>query len=240
VEEGIADGVDQVRRAVRYQIKHGVQLIKCCASGGVIASRGAAGAQQYSTEELAAIADEAHRRGLLVAAHCHGDTAVNAALDAGIDCIEHGFMITDQTIQRMIDTDTFLVSTTALAENWDVSRHPKEMQAKAAEVFPKAKQSLSKAIEAGVKIASGSDAPAIWHGRNAEELVVLVKRGMTPLQAIRAATVVGAELIEAESLGRIAPDMLADIIGVPGDPLTDITTTQQVRFVMKDGKIYKR
>ena len=107
------------------------------------------GAQQYSTEELAAIADEAHRRGLRVAAHCHGDTAVNAALDAGIDCIEHGFMITDDTIQRLVDTGTFLVSTNALTENWDVSRHPPELQAKAADVFPKAKESLSKAIEAG-------------------------------------------------------------------------------------------
>ena len=240
VEEGIADGVDEVRRAVRYQIKHGAQLIKCCASGGVIASKGPSGAQQYSTEELAAIADEAHRRGLRVATHCHGDTAVNAALDAGIDCIEHGFMITDDTIQRLVDTDTFLVSTNALTENWDLSKWPAPMQAKAAEVFPKAKESLSKAIEAGVKIANGSDAPAIWHGRNAEELVVLVKRGMTPLQAIRAATTVSAELIEADDLGRLAPEMQADIIGVPGDPLRDITVTQQVAFVMKAGRVYKR
>jgi imidazolonepropionase-like amidohydrolase len=240
VEEGIADGIDDVRRAVRYQIRHGAKLIKCCASGGVISATGPAGAQQYSTEEMAAIVDEAHRRGVRVAAHCHGDTAVNAALDAGIDCIEHGFMITDDTIQRMVDTGTFLVSTNALTENWDVSRHAAEMRAKAAEVFPKAKESLSKAIEAGVKIASGSDAPAVWHGRNAEELVVLVKRGMTPLQAIRAATTVSADLIEAPDLGAIAPEMYADIIGVPGDPLTDITVTQQVRFVMKDGKVHKR
>ena len=201
---------------------------------------GPAGAQQYSTEELTAIADEAHRRGLRVATHAHGDTAVNAALDAGIDCIEHGFMITDDTIQRLVDTGTFLVSTNALTENWDVSRHPPELQAKAAEVFPKAKESLSKAIEAGVKIASGSDAPAIWHGRNAEELVVLVQRGMTPLQALRAATTVSADLIDAPDLGRIAPGMLADVIGVPGDPLTDITTTQRVAFVMKAGRVYKR
>jgi imidazolonepropionase-like amidohydrolase len=239
-EEGIADGVDQVRRAVRYQLKHGARLIKCCASGGVIASHGPAGAQQYSNEELAAIADEAHRRGVRVAAHCHGDDAVNACIDAGIDCIEHGFMITDDTIQRMVDTGTFLVSTTALTENWDVSRHPTAFQAKAADVFPKARRSLSKAIEAGVKIACGSDAPAIWHGRNADELVVLVKRGMTPLQAIRAATTVSAELIEAHDLGRIAPEMHADLIGVPGNPLDDITLTQQVRFVMKGGKIHKR
>ncbi len=240
LEEGIADGVDEVRKAVRYQIKHGVDLIKCCASGGVMTDSGPAGAQQYSTDELSAIADEAHRRGLKVATHCHGDVAVNAALDAGIDCIEHGFMITGDTIQRLVDTDTFLVSTNALTENWDVSAHPRSIQARAAEVFPKSKESLSNAIEAGVKIASGSDAPAIWHGRNAEELVVLVKRGMSPLQAIRAATVVSAELVDAPDLGRIAPGMLADIVGVPGDPLSDITVTQQVAFVMKDGKVYKR
>ncbi len=240
VEEGIADGIDEVRKAVRYQLRHGAKVIKCCASGGVISLTGPAGAQQYSTEEMTVIAEEAHRRGIKVATHAHGDTAVNAALDAGIDCIEHGFMIGDETIQRMVELGTFLVSTNALTENWDVSNQPKAAQAKAAEVFPKAKASLTKAIEAGVKIACGSDAPAIWHGRNAEELVVLVKRGMTPLQAIRAATTVSADLIDAPDLGRIAPEMLADIIGVPGDPLTDITVTQQVKFVMKDGKVYKR
>ena len=240
VEEGIANGIDEVRRAVRYQIRHGAKLIKCCASGGVISATGPAGAQQYSTEELTVIADEAHRRGLKVATHCHGDTAVNAALDAGIDCIEHGFMITAPTIQRMVDTGTFLVSTNALTENWDVSRHPAALQAKAADVFPKAKQSLTDAIKAGVKVACGSDAPAIWHGRNAEEVVVLVKRGMTPLQALQAATTVCAELIDAEDLGRIAPGMLADIVGVPGNPLDDITLTQRVKFVMKDGHVYKR
>jgi imidazolonepropionase-like amidohydrolase len=239
VEEGIADGIDEVRKAVRYQIKHGAKLIKCVASGGVMTPTGPPGAQQYSTEELAAIADEAHRRGLKVATHCHGDTAVNAALDAGIDCIEHGFMISDDTIQRLVDTDTFLVSTSALTENWDISDQPPSLQAKAADIFPKAKESLSRAIEAGVKIALGTDAPAIWHGRNAEELEVLVKRGMTPLQAIRAATTVSADLIDAPDLGRIAPGMLADIIGVAGDPLTDIAAFRHVAFVMKDGAVYK-
>lgn len=240
VEEGIADGIDEIRRAVRYQIKHGAKLIKCCASGGVMTPTGPSGAQHYSNEELAAIAEEAHRRGLKVATHCHGDTAVNAAIDAGIDCIEHGFMISDETIQRLVDTGTFLVSTQALTENWDISKQSPEMQAKAAEVFPKARESLSRAIAAGVKVACGTDAPAIFHGRNAEELVILVKRGMTPLQAIRAATTVAADLIDAPELGRIAPGMLADIVGVPGKPLEDITVTQQVKFVMKDGRVYKR
>ena len=179
VEEGIADGIDEVRKAVRYQIKHGAQLIKCVASGGVMTQTGPPGAQQYSTEELTAIAEEAHRRGLRVATHCHGDVATNAALDAGIDCIEHGFMITEPTIQRLVDTGTFLVSTNALTENWDTSHQPKALQAKAAEIFPKAKESLTKAIEAGVKIALGTDAPAIFHGRNAQEMEILVARGMS-------------------------------------------------------------
>ncbi len=239
VEEGIADGVSEVRKAVRYQITHGAKLIKCCASGGVMTQTGPPGAQQYSTEELVAIADEAHRRGLRVATHCHGDQAVNAALDAGIDCIEHGMMIGDDTIARLVDTGTFLVSTCALTENWDISDQPQALQAKAAQVFPKAKESLSKAIEAGVKIALGTDAPAIWHGRNAEELEVLVQRGMTPIQAIRAATTVSADLIDMPELGRIAPEMLADIVGVSGDPLSDISTFRRVPFVMKDGAVVK-
>jgi len=239
IEEGIADGVSEVRKAVRYQITHGAKLIKCCASGGVMTPTGPPGAQQYSTEELTAIADEAHRRGLRVATHAHGDQAVNAALDAGIDCVEHGMMIGDNTIQRMVDTGTFLVSTCALTENWDISDQPKSLQTKAGIVFPQAKESLTKAIEAGVKVALGTDAPAIFHGRNAEELEVLVRRGMTPIQAIRSATTVAADLIDMPDLGRIAPEVLADIIGVTGDPLTDITTFQRVPFVMKDGKVVK-
>ena len=162
-------------------------------------------------------------------------------MDAGIDCVEHGMMIGDDTIQRLVDTGTFLVSTCALTENWDISGQPKSLQAKAAVVFPKAKESLSKAIEAGVKVALGTDAPAIFHGRNAEELDVLVKRGMSPIQAIRSATTVAADLIQMDhELGRIAPEMLADLIGVVGDPLADVTTFQRVPFVMKDGKVVKR
>lgn len=239
VEEGIANGISEVRRAVRYQIKHGAKLIKVCASGGVMSHTGPAGAQQYSDEELAAIADEAHRAGLKVAAHAHGDDGIRACIRAGIDCIEHGSLATDETIASMVEHGTFLVPTTYLADAMDVSHAAPALQAKAAEVFPRAKQTISKAIAAGVKIACGTDAPAIPHGRNAHELAALVDRGMTPLQALRAATLTSADLIDVDDRGRLEAGLLADVIAVPGDPLTDITVTQQVCFVMKGGKVYR-
>ncbi len=238
VEEGIADGVDEVRRAVRYQIKHGARLIKVCASGGVMSHTGQPGAQHYSDEELRAIVDEAHRRGLRVAAHTHGADAIRAAVEAGIDCIEHGFLIDDDAIALMVKRGTFLVPTTFLADGMDVSKAAPELQAKAAEMFPRARASVRAAIEAGVRIAVGTDAPAIPHGRNASELVALASRGMSPLAVLRAATVTAAELLDVTDRGRLAEGLLADIIAVPGDPLRDITVTQDVRFVMKGGKVF--
>jgi imidazolonepropionase-like amidohydrolase len=238
VEEGIANGVDEVRRAVRYQIKHGARLIKVCVSGGVMSLTGAPGAQHYSDEELRAIVDEAHRRGLRVAAHTHGADAVRAAVEAGIDCIEHGFLVDDDAIALMVEHGTFLVPTTFLADAMDVSKAAPELRAKAAEMFPRARASVRAAYEAGVKIAVGTDAPAIPHGKNAGELVALVSRGMAALDVLRAATVNAAELIDVTDRGRLAPGLLADVIGVPGDPLQDIAVTQDVRFVMKGGKVF--
>ncbi|WP_040700291.1 metal-dependent hydrolase family protein [Nocardia vinacea] len=238
LEEGIANGVDEVRKAVRYQIKHGAQLIKICVSGGVMSLTGAPGAQHYSDEELRAIVDEAHRRGLKVAAHTHGAEAVKHAVEAGIDCIEHGFLIDDEAIKMMVAAGTWLVPTTRLADAMDVSKADPALQAKAAEMFPKARTSVRAAYQAGVKIAVGTDAPAIPHGRNADELVALVDRGMSPIDVLRAATVRAAELIDVTDRGRLAEGQLADIIGVPGDPLRDITVTQNVRFVMKGGKVH--
>ena len=239
VEEGVANGVDEVRKAVRYQIKYGAKLIKVCASGGVMSHTGPAGAQQYSNDELRAIVDEAHRAGLKVAAHAHGDEGIRAAIEAGIDCIEHGSLMTDETLDLMIERGTFLVPTTYLADGMDVSHAPPELQAKAAEVFPRAKETISKAIAKGARIACGTDAPAMPHGRNAKELIALVDRGMTPIQAIRAATTVSAELIDVTDRGRLEPGLLADIIAVGGNPLEDITVLEDVRFVMKGGKVFR-
>lgn len=238
VEEGIANGVDEIRRAVRYQIKHGAQLIKVCCSGGVMSLTGPPGAQHYSDEELRAIVDEAHRRGLRVAAHTHGADAVKHAVAAGIDCIEHGFLVDDEAIAMMVEHGTYLVTTRRLAEGMDVSHAPPELQAKAAEMFPRARKSLLAAYEAGVKIAVGTDAPAIPHGRNADELVTLADWGLPPLAVLRAATVIAAELIDATDRGRLAEGQLADVIAVPGNPLEDITVTRNVSFVMKGGKVY--
>jgi imidazolonepropionase-like amidohydrolase len=237
VEEGIANGVSEVRKAVRYQIKHGAELIKVCASGGVMSHTGPAGAQQYSDEELRTVVDEAHRAGLKVAAHAHGDAGIRAAVLAGIDCIEHGSLMSDDTIELMVERDRFLVPTTYLADGMDLSHAAPELQAKAAEVFPRAKRTISKAIARGVRIACGTDAPAIPHGKNAKELLALVDRGMTPLQALRAATTVSAELIGVDDRGRLESGLLADIIAVPGDPLSDIGVTEDVRFVMKGGQV---
>lgn len=238
LEEGLANGVDEVRKAVRYQIKHGAQLIKICASGGVMSHTGEPGAQHYSDEELAAIVDEAHRRGLKVAAHTHGASAVIHAVRAGVDCIEHGFLIDDETIELMVEKGTWLVPTQYLAEAMDISHAAPELQDKAAVLFPKARSSVLAAYKAGVKIALGTDAPAIPHGRNAGELVTLVDRGLAPVDVLRAATVNSAELLGVTDRGRLAPGLLADVIGVPGNPLEDMTVTQDVRFVMKGGKTF--
>jgi imidazolonepropionase-like amidohydrolase len=240
VGEGIANGVGEVRSCVRYQIRHGAQVIKVSASGGVMSHGTRPGSQQYSDEELEAIADEAHRAGIRVAAHAIGDRAIRACVRAGIDCIEHGFLATDETLQMMAEHGTFLVSTTYLTDAMDIARAAPELQKKAAEVFPRAKSMFPRAIAAGVKIACGTDAPAVPHGHNARELAALVARGMSPAQALRAATVTCAELVERDDeLGRLREGYLADIIAVRGDPTRDVTVTQDVRFVMKDGHVYK-
>ena len=184
VEEGIADGVDEVRRAVRYQIKHGAQLIKCCASGGVMSPTGAAGAQQYSTEELTAIAEEAHRRGLRVATHAHGDAAVNAALDAGIDCIEHGNGLTEAHLDQMVAHRVALVPTVLQTDKFPVyvaaarGKFP-AYAATMEDLHRRRRDVLMAAYEAGVALYVGSDGGgSARHGCLDEEIVAMVEMGL--------------------------------------------------------------
>lgn len=239
VEEGIANGVDEVRKAVRYQLKYGAQGIKVSASGGVMSHSGLAGAQQYSDEELRAIVDEAHRAGIRVAAHCHGTDAIKAAIRAGIDCLEHFSLADDEGLQMALDHGTFVVPTAALPENMDLSRAAPELVKKAKEVWPRSFETYSKAIQLGIRIATGTDAPAVPHGAIHLELEALVRRGMTPAGALRASCVVGAELIDAPDAGQLKAGYQADIIAVPGDPTVEIEAIRDVRFVMKAGRIYR-
>lgn len=236
---GTADGPDEVMKAVRYQIKHGAQWIKICATAGVLSFEGPVGAQQLSMEEMEAIVEEAARHGVKVAAHAHGAEGILAAVEAGVASIEHGSVLTDEIIERMKQKGTYLVPTTYLADAIDLDQLPPPIRAKAEWILPRAKESIRKAIEAGVNIAYGTDAAVYPHGLNARELNTLVQRGMTPLEALRTATVHAAKLLEVTDRGTLAAGKLADVIAVPGNPLEDITVTERVVFVMKDGRIYK-
>jgi imidazolonepropionase-like amidohydrolase len=237
---GIADGADAFVRAVRYQIKHGAKVIKICATAGVLSFEDSVGAQQMSPEELRAVADEAHRHGLKVAAHAHGTAGIIAASEAGIDSIEHGSIITEKAAKVMKKNGTWLVSTLYLARAIDWDSVPPALEAKGRAVMPLADESFKLALRRGLKIALGTDAAVYPHGDNAKELSVHVELGQSPAAVIRSATSATAELFGIEDRGQIGTGMLADIIAVDGDPLKDITTLENVGFVMKAGVIYKR
>jgi imidazolonepropionase-like amidohydrolase len=238
IESGVADGVDAVVRAVRYQIKHGAQVIKICATAGVLSFEGPVGAQQLSEEEMRAIVEEAHRHGLRVAAHAHGTEGILAAVRAGVNSIEHGSMLSDEAIALMKAQGTYLVPTTSLADRIDLNNLPPPIRSKAERLIPLARESVSRAIRAGVKIAFGTDAAVIPHGTNATEFAALVRRGMKPVDAIRAATLYAADLLGVDDRGVIAPGKLADLVAVPGNPLEDIRVTERVSWVMKAGVEY--
>ena len=205
---------------MRYQVRHGAKLIKVSASGGVMSHSTAPGAQQYSDDEFAAIADEAHRAGVRVAAHAVGDSAIRACIRAGIDCIEHGFLATDDTIQMMVDHGTFLVSTTYLTEAMAIDRIAPELRKKAEVVFPQAQAMLPKAIAAGVRIACGTDAPA---DPARPERQGTVRAGRPRHDADAGAPGRDGHQRRADRGRRRTragsrPGYLADIIAVPGDP----------------------
>jgi imidazolonepropionase-like amidohydrolase len=238
-KDGVANGPWEVVEAVRYQIKHGAQVIKTCATAGVLSMEGPVGAQQYTEEELKAMVDEAARHGVKVAAHAHGLEGIKAAIRAGVATIEHGSYLDDEARAMMKQRGTVFVPTVYLADRIPLAALPPLVRAKAESVLPVMRDGLRKAIAAGVKIGFGTDAGVYPHGENAGEFALYVKAGMTPLEALRTATTGAAEVLGKTDRGAIAAGRLADLIAVPGDPLQDITATQHVNWVMLGGKVLK-
>ena len=240
--DGVADGIPAVQQKVRQNIKYGADLIKVCATGGVLSKGDDPQASQYTLEELKAIAADAHRLGRKVAAHAHGGQGILWAAEAGIDSIEHGSYINDEAIAMMKKNGTYLVPTLYL-EDWMLANGhlPAFYEQKMKDVSAVAKKNIQHAMESGVKIALGTDAAVYPHGLNAHELDVYVNQlHMTPLAAIQSATINAADLMNWTSkTGSIDPGKWADIIATEGNPLTDIKQLQTIKFVMKSGQVYK-
>jgi imidazolonepropionase-like amidohydrolase len=239
-EQGVADGPDGVIEAVRRQIKYGARVIKICATAGVLSFEGPAGAQQFTQEEMRAAVEEAARHGLRVAAHAHGTEGIKAAVRAGVASIEHGSMLDDEAVRLMRERGTFLVPTSYLTVPLLQMELPEAYMRKAREVAPHMRESLRRAIRGGVRVAFGTDAGVYPHGDNAREFAVYVEAGMSPLEAMRSATVHAAELLDVADRGAIAEGLLADLVAVPGNPLVDIRVTERPIFVMVGGVIVRR
>ena len=241
---GVADGVPAVMAKVRENIKYGSDVIKICATGGVLSQGDNPELEQYSPEEMRAIIQEAHRLGRKTAAHAHGAQGIRDAVLAGIDSIEHGSFINEEDIQLMKERGTYLVPTLYLGD-WFLENYQKlgltdNMVSKAKYVMPEARQHVARAFQEGVKVAFGTDAAVYPHGLNAHEFAVMVKLGMTPLAAIQAATLNAADLLGwADRVGSLEPGHFADLIAVEGDPLQDVTVLQDVKVVMKGGEMVK-
>ncbi len=242
--ENVATGPWEMRARVRKNIKYGVDLIKTCSTGGVFSKGTVLGAPQGTVEELKAIADEAHARGLKVASHAHGTIGIQNAVEAGIDTIEHASFLDDKTI-RMIKKNGVFLSMDIYNTEYTLSKGkengvPEESLQKEREVGTVQRESFSNAVKANVKIVLGTDAAIYPHGDNAKQLSRMVEFGMNNAQAISAATNVAAQALGKDDLiGRLAIGYSADIIAVKGNPLDDITTLEEVSFVMKEGKVYK-
>ena len=242
--EGVADGVEGVQHKVRETIKYGADLIKICATGGVLSHGDNPQASQYTLEEMKAIVADAHRLGHKVAAHAHGAQGILWASQAGVDSIEHGSYIDDAAIAEMQKDGTYLVPTLYLAdwflEHAEQVHVPPEMIAKGRTVMAAARKNIAHAFASGVKVAFGTDAAVYPHGLNAHEFAVMVKLGMSPLQSIQAATINAADLLGwTDRIGAVEPGKWGDIIAVDGDPLQDVTTLEHVKFVMKGGEVVK-
>ena len=244
--ESICSGPEDCMRAVRTQVRAGADIIKITATGGVLSNTAAGLNQQFSDDELSAIVGSAHRMGRQVTAHAHGVDGINAFLRAGGDSIEHGTYLDDQSIRLFKSNGTWLIPTllagdfVARIASGPDNFFTSAQTAKALEAGPKMLNMARRAHEGGVKIAFGTDSGVSAHGDNAQEFALLVRAGLSPLEAIQAATVGAAEHLRiANEAGKIAVGMPADIVAVSGDPLTDVTELERMKFVMKSGVVYR-
>ena len=241
-EDGVADGPDQVRAAVRFNCKHGADVIKVCASGGVLSLNDKVDSAQLTQAELDALVSESHALGRKAAAHAHGAEAAKRAVRAGIDSIEHGSFVDDEGLDLMKQKGTYLVYTPVLCMNDRLKKSgaPANVVAKAAAATTAADATFKRAIARGVKIAFGSDAAVCPHATQAAQFAAMVRLGMKPLAALRTATSADARLLGLDAtLGTLEAGKLADVIAVPGDPSADVTAVEKVFFVMKDGVVYR-
>lgn len=242
--DGVADGIAAVQHQVRENIKYGADLIKICATGGVLSKGDDPQASQYTIEELKAIVADAHRLGRKVAAHAHGAQGILWATEAGVDSIEHGSYINDECIAAMNQHGTYLVPTmylqTWMLENYQSIGLPPMYAGKMRQIIEIARKNLSHAFAGGVKVAFGTDAAVYPHGLNAHEFNEYVHMGMTPIQAIQTATVNAADLLGwSDRIGSLDTGKFADIVAVNGDPTKDVTTLEHPVFVMKGGVVYR-
>jgi len=245
-DEGVVNGTDEARKAVRQRYKEGADLIKITATGGVLSLAKSGMNPQFMDDEVKAIVDTAKDYGFAVAVHAHGKDGMLRAIKAGVDSVEHGTYMDDEVIKEMKKRGTWYVPTISagkfVSEKAKIDGYfPEVVRPKAAAIGVEIQKTFAKAYKAGVKIAFGTDAGVGPHGSNAEEFVYMVEAGMTPMDAIKSATINAATLLRQEKeLGSIKAGKLADIVAVKGDPLQDIKLLKQVGFVMKDGVIYKQ
>jgi len=244
IAEGIASGPDAFRDAVRFEVKYGADVIKVCATGGVLSLTDEVDTPQLTQAEMDAIVDEAHRLRKKTAAHAHGAEGAKVAIRAGIDSIEHGSFLDEEALRMMKERGTYFVPTLMAGEyaggRKSARTYPPEIAAKAKAALEARSTAFRNALRMGVKIAFGTDSAVSPHGRNAEEFALLVEHGMTPAAALRTATSSAATLLGVDKrAGTLEAGKDADVVAVPGDVLADVRATEKVSFVMRGGKVYR-
>lgn len=242
---GVINGADDAMKAVRQRYKEGSDLIKITASGGVLSVAKSGENPQFTDAELKAIVETAKDYGFKVAAHCHGAEAMKRAIRAGVNSIEHGTYMDDEAMELMKKMGTYYVPTIIAGKSVADSAKkpgyfPELVAPKALAIGPKVQNTFARAYKTGVKIAFGTDAGVYAHGKNWMEFVYMNEAGMPALETIRAATLSAADLLGDDRLGVIEKGKLADIVAIDGDPVKDIRSMEKVKFVMKNGVVYKQ